>query len=199
MIAATQEAQARQSLKEDDLAAPRIDLDGEVVDLLDEPLSPSQAAPQHEGFTKLPREDPRTVAEAVAAILDAPIPELPALLAEVVRLQSATRRIREANLSAEEQDRLLEHLGPRIKQAAVPELALRAVLAELDDPEAPPLPPPRWEQDQRRLRRENYETCPCCQSPIAIEEELKAYERRRTQARDEAEIRKSALPLVGQR
>jgi hypothetical protein len=143
------------------------------------------------------REDPRAVAEAVAAILDAPLPELPVPLAEVVRLQSAARRIREASLPAEEQDRLLQHLRPRIKQAAVPELALRAVLRELDDPEAPPLPPPRWEQDQRRLRRENYETCPCCQSSIATEAELKAYERRRTQARDEAEIRKNALPLAG--
>ena len=147
--------------------------------------------------SRLPREDPRTVAEAVASILDASLPELPAPLAEVARLQSAARRIREADLSAEEQDRLLQHLGRRIKQAAVPELALRAVLRELDDPEARPLPPPRWEQDQRRLRRESYETCPCCQSPIATEEELKAYERRRTQARDEAEIRKNALPLVG--
>jgi hypothetical protein len=145
----------------------------------------------------LPKEDPRTVAEEVARILDAPVPDLPLVLGDVVRLQSATRRIREANLPAGEQDRLLLHLGPRIKQAAIPGLALRAVLAELDDPEAPPLPPERWEQAQRRMRTAGYSEDPCSLSPIATEEELRRYERLRSSFNKLAEIRKNALPLVG--
>jgi hypothetical protein len=123
-------------------------------------------------------EDVGVVRELVAQILDAPGPEgVPEPLAEVGRFQSAARRIIEANLEPEDEQRLLFELYKLAKDTAeLVELAVKGIdweLAEAAD--VAPMPNRGWIAAQRTLRAAGYESCPLCEGSIATDDELRRY------------------------
>jgi hypothetical protein len=121
----------------------------------------------------IPRESADVVAEAVAAILDAARPGLPEPIAEVERIRSAVRRILDANLSLEAEQRLLAGFLPVIKGCAVPEWASDVFLRETEPTCSVPSPRTMsWAERQRRLRRVGYQLCPCCGGHIVTEDDL---------------------------
>jgi hypothetical protein len=81
-------------------------------------------------------ENAATVGAVVAEILDALIdPDIPLELRDVVRLRSATRRVLEAHLPPEDEDRLLAGLARRAARSALPLWSLAAMEAEILEPE----------------------------------------------------------------
>jgi hypothetical protein len=86
-------------------------------------------------------DDVAIVREIAAAILDAFVPDTPLELVDVVRLRSATRRVLEAHLPPEDEDRLLAGLARRAARSPLPLWALAAMEAELLEPEPPDLLP----------------------------------------------------------
>jgi hypothetical protein len=141
-------------------------------------------------------EDGRSVAEAVAQILDTSDREHHPAIGELVRIRSATRRVIEADLDAADEDRLLRGIAAQAVKAQLPMWALDAILAELRDPEPWPVPPLTWEQAQRRLRQQGAMECPVCRTPVPSETEFRRWERRRMWNREDADARRSAAPLA---
>jgi hypothetical protein len=139
------------------------------------------------------------VARAVAAILDAPVREVPAELVDVVRIRSATRRILEAHLPAGDEHRLLDALAKQAARTALPVWALAAMESELAEPEAPELLPAGEVARARMLHRQGFAACPVCLRLVLPTLTLDLDDRRRDRARYEREVHLHAVPggLVG--
>jgi hypothetical protein len=130
-------------------------------------------------------ESAEVVVRLVAEILEAPGPgDVPEALAEVGRFQSAARRIIEADLPAEDEQRLLYALyGLARDTAELVELAIAGIDWELAAAaDVTPIPSAGWVGSQRRLRAAGFECCPLCDAKIATEGELRRYLQRLREA-----------------
>lgn len=121
------------------------------------------------------------VASAVAKILDGgPTPEerdLPRALQELQRIRAAARRILEAHLSPEHEDRLLGALARRAAHAELREWALDAMILEVRGPEIPVISHGVTVAHER-LRRAAFHQCPICLGPVLSEPALEVRKRR---------------------
>jgi hypothetical protein len=140
-------------------------------------------------------EYPDAVASAVAAILDAPIPEQPRATAELVRIRAATRRVLEAGLSEDDEDRFLRAIASQAARTALPLWALDTMIAELREPEPWPVPPLTWERAQARLRQQGASECPVCRTPTASKHDLERWRLRRRWNREDGTARRGAAPV----
>ncbi len=141
-----------------------------------------------------PAEDVATIGKVVAAILDALIPDVPSELQDVVRLRSATRRVLEAGLPPEHEDRLLAGLARQAARSPLPLWALAAMEAELLRPEPPQLLPPDVVGRARVLRAWGHGSCPTCRQSLITEAEIDRDARRRRWAAEDREVRRRTVP-----
>jgi hypothetical protein len=139
-------------------------------------------------------ENGASVGEVVATILDAFVPETPLELQDVVRIRSATRRVLEADLPPEDEDRLLAGLARQAARSPLPLWALEAMEAEILEPEPPELLPRDVVGRARALRRSGYSACPTCRLALITEFEIDRDGRRRRWAEEDAEFRRDASP-----
>ena len=130
-----------------------------------------------------------TVVRQVATILDSPpLPEehgLPSCILEVRRIQSGVGAVLEANLEAEDEARLLAALARQAARAQLPEMALDAIVSEINRP-APPGPAPTSWQALRRLHRAGYLLCPACRRDVPSPALIDRLEARHREAETEA-------------
>jgi hypothetical protein len=141
-------------------------------------------------------EDPATVAQAIASILDVPIPDEHPAIAELHRIASATRRVLEGKLPLDEEKRLLEGIASVAASAELPMWALDAMLEVLREPEPWPVPPLTYEGAQRRLLSQRASHCPICHAPVASDIELTKWENARRWNREDEAKRQGAAPLM---
>jgi hypothetical protein len=139
-------------------------------------------------------EDVATVREAIAGILDAFAPETPLELQDVVRIRAGTRRILEAHLPPEDEDRLLAGLARQAAQSPLPLWSLAAMEAEILEDEPPQLLPRDVIGRARTLRNWGNEACPTCRRPLLSEPEIARDARRRRWAEEDLEVRRGAVP-----
>jgi hypothetical protein len=145
------------------------------------------------------REVLEPVAAAVAAILDAPVREVPPELLDVVRIRSATRRVLEAHPPVADERRLLDALAKQAARTSLPVFALAAMEAELVEPEAPELLPIGEAARARMLHRQGFAACPVCLRPVLAALTLDLDDQRRRRVAYEREVHLHAVPggLVG--
>jgi hypothetical protein len=140
------------------------------------------------------RENAATVGTIVAAILDALVPETPLELQDVVRIRSATRRVLEARLSPQDEDRLLAGLARQAARSPLPPWALEAMEREILEPEPPDFLPADAVGRARTLRSWGHGTCPTCRKPLLTETEIDRDARRRKWAAEDRDVRRRAVP-----
>jgi hypothetical protein len=139
-------------------------------------------------------ENVTTVGAAVAKILDAAVPDTPLELQDVVRIRSAVRRVLEADLAPEHEDRLLAGLARQAARSPLPLWALAAMEAEILEPDPPALLPSDVVGRARTLRRWGHGACPTCRVPLLTEFEINRDERRRKWAEKDQVVRRGAVP-----
>jgi hypothetical protein len=139
-------------------------------------------------------ENEATVGEIVAGILDAFVPETPLELQAVVRIRSATRRVLEAHLPPEHEDRLLAGLARQAARSPLPLWSLAAMEAELLGPEPLALLPSDVVGRARTLRLWGHGSCPTCRQSLITEAEIDRDTRRRRWAAEDREVRRHAVP-----
>lgn len=139
-------------------------------------------------------EEVATVREVVAGILDAFVPDTPVELQDVVRIRSATRRVLEAHLPPEDEDRMLAGLARQAARSPLPLWALAAMEAELLEPDPPELLPSDVVGRARTLRTWGHSACPTCRVPLITEFEIDRHERRRKWAAKDQAVRRNAVP-----
>jgi hypothetical protein len=145
---------------------------------------------QRESYT----EDVWTVGELVAGILDAFVPETPLELQDVVRIRAAVRRVLEAHLAPEDEDRLLAGLARAAARSPLPLWSLAAMEAEILGGEPPELLPLDVVGRARTLRLWGHGRCPACRQPLISEAEIDRDARRRRWAEQDGEVRRLAVP-----
>jgi hypothetical protein len=118
-----------------------------------------------QGRNRSDSEDVSTVGQLVAAILDGVVGDLPAEIAEIVKLRSATRRVLEAGLAPADEERFLRALARQAARSALPLWSLQALEAELIEPDPPMLLPREAVARARTLRRWGNRECPTCRQP----------------------------------
>jgi hypothetical protein len=122
-------------------------------------------------------EDPKAVAEAVAAILDS---GEAGELEDVARVQSATLRIKEANLELEDEKRLLLALFQTAKDLPLAAWCIKGMLWVIGEDVTPfDVPSEKRERAARRLRFAGYDRCPTCEAEVPRELELEHWARGR--------------------
>jgi hypothetical protein len=142
-------------------------------------------------------EDSATVSRAVARLLEVRYPGQPVELEEIRAVRSATRRILEANLAHDDEQRLLRAVAGAAAHAALPMWALDAIVTELREPQLEPVPPLTWERAQRRLRQQGADTCPICMTHVATEFDLERVERQRVWNGEAREVHRGAVEVAG--
>jgi hypothetical protein len=139
-------------------------------------------------------ENVAIIGKIVAAILDAFVPETPLELHDVVRIRAATRRVLEAHLAPEDEDRLLAGLARQAARSPLPLWSLAAMEAELLGPEPLELLPWDVVGRARTLRLWGHGSCPTCRQSLITEAEIDRDARRRRWAAEDREVRRHAVP-----
>jgi hypothetical protein len=130
----------------------------------------------------------------VATILDAFVPETPLELQDVVRIRAAVRRVLEAHLAPEDEDRLLAGLARQAARSPLPIWSLAAIEAELLGPEPVELLPSDVVSRARTLRAWGHSRCPTCREALPTEFEIDRDHRRRRWAEEDRGVRRNAVP-----
>lgn len=138
-------------------------------------------------------ENVTTVGAAVASILDGAVPDTPLELQDIVRIRSAVRRVLEAGLAPEDEDRLLAALARAAARSPLPLWSLAAMEAEILEPDPPALLPSDVVGRARTLRRWGHGACPTCRVPLLTEFEIDRDERRRRWVHEDQEVRRRAV------
>ena len=140
-------------------------------------------------------EDVTTVGGLVAEFLDARIdPDIPPELRDVVRLRAATRRVLEARLPPEDEDRLFGGLARQAARSLLPLWSLAAMEAEILEPEQLELLPRDVVARARALRRWGHSACPTCHLQLITEFDTERDDRRREWAKEDEKVRHLAIP-----
>jgi hypothetical protein len=139
-------------------------------------------------------ENVAIIGKIVAAILDAFVPETPLELHDVVRIRAATRRVLEAHLAPEDEDRLLAGLARQAARSPLPLWSLAAMEAELLRPEPLELLPSDVVGRARTLRAWGHSRCPTCHEALLTEFEIDRDDRRRRWAEKDRGVRRNAIP-----